>query len=224
MKLLLVNDDGIDAPGILTLEKFLGEKALVFAPSGPMSGTGHSVTVHKPFSFHKRSRTHYSVDGTPADCVRAYSFLIGEPLDWVFSGINYGGNLGIDLYLSGTAAAAREATLLGWKAIAFSQRISGQNRVDWEVTGKMAGRVWEVLRSRPPGKGAFWNVNFPHVSDAEAPELVFCKPSKMPLDISFLRDGNSLKYSGVYADRKREEGSDIDVCFSGNISISEVFL
>src|ERR1700734_3879163 len=113
MHFLLTNDDGIHAPGLAALERVIqalpGVTVTVFAPAAEQSQCGHRVTTREQFRVTRQAERRYSVEGTPADCVRAalYGFAIRP--DFVISGINAGGNMGQDLYISGTVAAAREA-------------------------------------------------------------------------------------------------------------------
>src|SRR4051794_34816796 len=114
MILMLTNDDGIEAPGLSALEaaaEGVGERRIVVAPAGPQSGCGHAVTTHRPIRVDRRGESAFAVEGTPADCVRLAIHHLDPGVDWVLSGINSGGNLGADVYHSGTVAAVREAVL-----------------------------------------------------------------------------------------------------------------
>src|SRR3954447_25415318 len=100
MRLILTNDDGIDAPGLAALARAadgLGDLRVV-APDGPQSGCGHAVTTHRPFGILRRPDGAVAVSGTPADCVRLALHHLVEGVDWVLSGINSGGNLGADVF------------------------------------------------------------------------------------------------------------------------------
>ena len=119
MKLLLTNDDGIDADGLQALlaARAFGEPVVV-APAGPQSGCSHTVDRSSPRRAAWRGR--FAVHGTPADCTRIGLLKLVPDATWVLSGINHGGNLGADVYYSGTVAAVREAVLHGWPGIALS--------------------------------------------------------------------------------------------------------
>src|SRR5262245_53768028 len=122
MKLLLTNDDGIDAPGLralLAAAQPLGEPVVV-APARAHSGCSHRVTTDGPFRVAARPDG-FAVEGTPADCVRVALHDVAPDIAWVLSGINAGGNLGADVYHSGTVAAVREAVLHGLPGVALSQ-------------------------------------------------------------------------------------------------------
>jgi len=124
LKILLTNDDGIDAIGIQTLAKELqkkGHQIIVVAPNKEKSASSHSITIWNPLHVQKHSENQYSVSGTPVDCVCiATEILAKDNFDLVISGINSGQNMGEDVLYSGTVAAAIEALLLGHKAIAIS--------------------------------------------------------------------------------------------------------
>src|SRR4051812_38417238 len=122
MKLLLTNDDGIDADGLQALcdaARPLGEP-VVAAPALPQSGVSHAVTTGTAFRVEPRGPGRFAVAGTPADCVRVGLHRLAPDAAWVLSGVNHGGNLGADVYYSGTVAAVREAVLHGWPGVAFS--------------------------------------------------------------------------------------------------------
>lgn len=123
LKVLLVNDDGIEAEGIKKALKILGNFGEVFvvAPSEEKSGTSHSISLRRNIKVNKISENFYSVEGTPVDCVLiAMEALLSEKPDLIVSGINYGFNLGEDTLYSGTLGAAREGYLYGVPSIAFS--------------------------------------------------------------------------------------------------------
>ena len=123
MTIILTNDDGIDAPGIRALQQAVSEPTTIVAPDRQYSGCGHQVTTHRGMKLEKRSPTEYALSGTPADCTRMAINKIATDTKLVLSGINAGGNLGTDVYISGTVAAVREAAIHGIPAIAFSHWI-----------------------------------------------------------------------------------------------------
>ena len=227
MRLLLTNDDGIDAPGLgalLSAAQHLGEPVVV-APAGPHSGCGHRVTTDGPVRVRQLGPNRFAVDGTPADCVRlALHGLVPAP-GRVLSGVNAGGNLGADVYHSGTVAAVREAALHGLSAVALSQYRRRDLPFDWDSARRRAPRVLCQLLDRPPSPGDFWNVNFPHLpSDAVEPETVVCPLELQPLPLSYRVDGEGHRYNGDYHDRPRRQGSDVDVCFGGRIALTRLQL
>ncbi len=229
MELLLTNDDGIEAPGLLALHQAAaqwgGHSVLVVAPEECHSGGGHRVTTHKDLGVRAHAHGWHAVDGTPADCVRVALHALDQKPEWVLSGINAGGNLGADVYLSGTVAAAREATLCGVKGVAFSQYLHKANQIDWERASRWAAMVLPWLAGERLDPGEFWNVNFPSLpAGAGDPEIVLCDHLGSPLHVAFEPVEGGFRYSGNYHARDRKPGSDVDTCFSGAIAISRVRL
>jgi 5'-nucleotidase len=227
MRILLTNDDGIDAPGLRALEEAVrpfGE-VVVVAPALGHSGCGHRVTTDAAIRVERLGDARMMVHGTPADCVRLAVHGLVPAVDWVLAGINAGGNLGVDVYHSGTVAAVREAALHGLSAVALSQYRRRDLPFDWDSARRRAPRVLCQLLDRPPSPGDFWNVNFPHLpSDAVEPETVVCPLELQPLPLSYRVDGEGHRYNGDYHDRPRRQGSDVDVCFGGRIALTRLQL
>lgn len=225
MAVVITNDDGIDAPGIRALWDAVGAEGVIVAPADHQSGCGHQVTTHRPLSVEQRSPTEFAVGGTPADCTRlALSHLV-PTAEVVLSGINAGGNMGSDIYISGTVAAVREAAMHRIPAIAISQFISRPRPIDWAMATRLTARVLDKLLNLPPEPGTFWNVNLPSLeADAPEPDIVFCALCTQPLPIDFERKGDQFFYVGEYGKRSRDPGADVDVCFSGQISVTQVKL
>jgi 5'-nucleotidase len=228
MKFLISNDDGIEAPGLAALDasaRALGETVVV-APALPQSGMSHVVTWDGGVHLEKRGEGRYAVHGTPADCARLGLLRAASDVQWVLSGINHGGNLGADVYYSGTVAAVREGVLHGWPGIAFSQYLRDDVSPDWERASRWASRVLEMLLPRPVFPGQFYNVNFPALtSGAEEPAIEFAPLDPNPLPLSYRHEENDRHhYDGIYASRPRTAGADVDVCFGGRISVTEIRL
>lgn len=227
--LLLTNDDGVDAPGLAALlaaTEGLGTRRVV-APSGAYSGCGHVVTTHKPIAIRRKGDGCWAVDGSPADCVRLAIDHLTPDLSWVVSGINAGGNLGMDVHHSGTVAAVREAVTHGRPGVAVSHYIARDRSIDWARAGRWAHGVIGGLLERSWAPGTFWNVNLPHPDPGAAdPEVVFCPldPSPLPLAYRVEQDGRSASYRGEYQARARIPGGDVDVCFNGRIAVTLIRL
>lgn len=223
---LLTNDDGIDAPGLRTLNEIMRHQGRTFivAPHVEQSGVSHRVTDSAPVVVQEHGENRCSVAGTPADCVRVGLHCLERTADWLLSGINAGGNLGSDIYMSGTVAAAREAALLGVKAIALSQyRRTRFDPIDWARTATWAKQTLEQLLSQPLARGEFWNVNFPDPADGDAaPEIVFCDVDPGHHVVKYEQTDSGFVYRGDYSSRDREPGCDVDVCFSGHIAVSRL--
>ncbi|MBW4487351.1 MAG: 5'/3'-nucleotidase SurE [Trichocoleus desertorum ATA4-8-CV12] len=225
MTLILTNDDGIDAPGIRALQKAVNGAGVVVAPKLEWSGCGHRVTTTTPIHIEQRSPAEYAIGGTPADCVRVGISHLFPKVQFVLSGINAGGNLGADVYISGTVAAVREAALHGIPGVAISHYRKGRRPVDWDRAARWTAQVLVELHQRPLELGRFWNVNLPHLEPSDPdPEMVFCDSCKQPLPIDYGVEGDSLIYKGEYSKRDRTPGSDVDVCFSGKIAITQLHL
>ena len=127
MHLLITNDDGIQAQGILTLARVAvkaGHTVMIVAPATQQSATGHRLTINESLMVQTRSIDpdfeSFAINGTPVDCVRIGRKLSDRPFDFCLSGINDGLNVGTDLFYSGTAAAAREAAMLYLPSMAIS--------------------------------------------------------------------------------------------------------
>lgn len=224
MRFLLTNDDGISAPGLKALEDALaalGERVVV-APAGPLSGCGHRVTTHAPLAVERHGENRHAVHGTPADCTRLGLKVLAEA-DWVIAGINDGGNLGWDIYPSGTVAAVREAAFLGKPAIAISHYKKSQQEIDWRQATEWAERVVGSLLGEPLEPGAFWNVNFPHLAETSPqPEIVRAALDHSPLSFDFEASEDRFHYRGSYHHRAAHPESDVSVCFSGHIAVTKL--
>jgi 5'-nucleotidase len=226
MEILVTNDDGIDAPGIHVLIECLQAfgNVTVVAPDRHVSGCGHQMTLDRPVRLHRRRHQEYACDGLPADCVRIGLSQIVQA-DLVVAGVNDGGNLGADTFVSGTVAASREACMHGCNTIAFSQyRLRGSER-KWEETRRLTKAVLDRLLVEPDSN-FFWNVNFPERSSEGkllADLMTFCPldVNSLPAVYESLPDG-FFAYRGVYHDRTRSVGSDVDVCFNGGIAITSL--
>jgi 5'-nucleotidase len=225
MNILITNDDGWGFEGIEALESIGGlfGNVWVVAPEQPMSGISHQMTFERPMRFVEKSPQSYSLDGTPADCVRVAMTQLNVHFDWVFSGINKGANLGSDVNVSGTVAAAREASLFGAKGVAFSQHLRAfQQPFDWPRAAGMSKRVIEHLLAKPPETASWVNVNFPDVpSGHESVEIVETQLDRNPLPTDYEKlDDGRLLYRSVYNERTRTPGCDVATCFSGSISVT----
>lgn len=226
LRILLTNDDGWDAPGLAALKLAAAEfgEVSVLAPLHPHSYAGHRVTTDVTLNIAETAPGEFTLSGTPADCVRVALTTVFPEVDVVLSGINRGGNLGADLYTSGTVAAAREAALLGRPAIALSQYIRRDMEVDWRCSGRRAREVLRVLLAEAPAALTYWNVNLPHVKDGLRADFIYCDPDNQPLDVRYHREGAEVRYAGSYPNRPRTPGLDVDRCFAGAVTISKLKL
>jgi 5'-nucleotidase len=171
MRILLTNDDGINAPGLYVLEKIaaqLSDDIWICAPSEEQSGAGHSLTLSRPVRLHEHAPRRFSVSGTPTDAVTIAlkKVLPGKP-DLILSGVNRGANLGDDVTYSGTVSAALEGALAGVRSIALSQVYSREglgNVVSFDAAAEWGAKVIGPLLNEPFASRTLVNVNFPSVS------------------------------------------------------------
>lgn len=187
MRILITNDDGIDAQGIKRLAEALltleGAEVYVVAPVEEKSGVGHGVTYRSALAaeerdFYGMSVKAWAVNGNPADCVKAAYHLLFEDNqkpNIVFSGINVGTNLGRDIYYSGTCSGAREAVILGVPGVA----VSYDNWYDQDNYGQVCEIIAPIVKefSEKALKGelpadVFWNINIPHLPKNEVKGIV----------------------------------------------------
>jgi 5'-nucleotidase len=165
LKILVSNDDGIDAPGISALAEALRPlgKVTVAAPRDPHSGASHGVTSDRPIAVlesERRGMKWFAIDALPATCVRlALEKLVPERPDLVVSGINWGENLGTVTFYSATVAAAREAALLGLPAIAVN--LAGRKGTDYAAAAGILADIVRALGRNGIAKGTFLNINIP---------------------------------------------------------------
>jgi 5'-nucleotidase len=175
MRILLTNDDGINAPGLKVLEQIarqFSDDIWICAPSEEQSGAGHSLTLTRPVRLHKHGERRFAVSGTPTDSVMmALRTVMPDAPDIILSGVNRGANLADDITYSGTVSAAIEGALAGIKAIAFSQVYAREGMGDEVPFGaalEWGPKVLAPLIDAPMADRTLINVNFP----ARAPEDV----------------------------------------------------
>jgi len=167
MRILISNDDGINAPGLKIMEHIahqFTEDVWVVAPETEQSGASHSLTLTEPMRIRDVSHQKFAARGTPTDCVMlAIRHIIPDRKpDLVLSGVNRGGNMGEDVTYSGTVAAAMEGTLLGVPSIALSQFIGGLHRnIKWGTSEALAPDIIERLLTAGWPDDVLININFP---------------------------------------------------------------
>lgn len=174
-RILVVNDDGIDAPGLQVMREIaaqISDDVWVVAPDGNQSGAGHRFTLGRELRLEQRDPRSFAVHGgSPADCVVAgYTHVLGDqPPDIVLSGVNAGQNLGDIVNCSGTAAGAREGALQGALGIAMSQGIDRpeMGALSWDVARAYGAEVVRQIHANATGRDVYYNVNFPHFDPAE---------------------------------------------------------
>ncbi len=183
-RVLLTNDDGIRAEGIAAMYRQLtgfGDVRVV-APETVQSATGHGVTLHNPLltrrvSLADSDETGIAVDGRPADCVKLALSHFTPDVELVISGINQGANVGVDVFYSGTVAAAVEGAFLGKPAIAVSHHLSEEVETSYDWAAALAMRVIRRLwASGEPKAGQVVNINVPSLPEGQEPAGVKVVP------------------------------------------------
>ena len=174
MRILLTNDDGINAPGLEVLERIaarLSDDIWICAPAEEQSGAGHSLTLTRPIRMRQHDARRFSVTGTPTDAVTmALKRLMDTPPDLILSGVNRGANLGDDVTYSGTVSAAFEGALAGIRSVALSQVYSVEgvgDRVPFDAAEHWGDTVLKPLLDTPFAPRTLVNVNFPPIPAAE---------------------------------------------------------
>ena len=173
MRILLSNDDGVGAVGLAALRAAVSDlgEVTVVAPASPQSAAGHAITVHQALTVSRlemdaQGKPAISVDGRPADCVRlAIRSLLPQPPDLVLSGINHGANVGINVFYSGTVAAAAEGAMCGIPAVAFSASDPGQ-KTDFARAAALCRWALGHLLAAGLTRGDLINVNIPRMDKA----------------------------------------------------------
>lgn len=241
-RILLTNDDGYDAPGLYAawqaVEAVWPGCGVVIAPDRCHSAKSHATTTHPESPLVVEPLDHPAmrgcvIGGYPADCARVGLRGLDLPeaeRTILVSGVNPGGNLGIDVYYSGTVAAAREAAALGVSAVALSAYIRRENPIDWETIADWAAVVLRTLKERLESEPTtLWNVNMAALPKGEAmPPISYVPVSTDPLAVSFRReeeDGRSAYvYTGPYQNRPKRAGTDVETVLSGGIAVSPLRL
>ncbi len=226
MRILVSNDDGYRAAGILVLAEALrglGEVSIV-APDRDRSGASNALTLHRPIRCDRVDDSTHRVDGTPTDCVHlAITGLLPEEPDLVVSGINAGPNLGDDVLYSGTVAAAMEGRFLGLPAIAISLASSEQKHLD--TAARVATILVKRLRQRPLPADVILNVNVPDVTwksvlGFRSTRLGYRHPSEPAIRQTDPR-GRTIYWVGtVGAELDAGPGTDFEAVRQGYVSVT----
>ena len=230
IKVLVANDDGIDAIGIKLLAKALSDMAevYVFAPAEEQSGKSHSITFLRPVSVEERefecAKMAFAIDGTPSDCVKVGIEIMkghGITPDYVISGINLGYNSGLAAYYSGTVAAAREGAINGIKSIALS--LGHHQAEDFEYILGMLPALFDM--SNKIDNNVILNVNVPHLAakDVKGYKIVETAPYGYGIDFVFKKeDGGLYQMTGESTYLGSEIKYDFDANEAGYASISPI--
>lgn len=227
MRILISNDDGMDAPGIRALIQVMSDQGevTVVAPEGQRSASSHGISLHRSLRVERidvpGTVEAYKTSGTPVDCVKWALATIHRdtPFDIVLSGINAGANLATDVLYSGTVAVAGEAALQGVKAIALSAL---GPPFDFDKAGQVARDVVQMLQPIPFPSDTFLSVNIPHDTSGEV--------AWTTLGVRTYRDEFSLeldagghrvyRYGGDIVEERGDGTLDVDVVANGMVSIT----
>ena len=239
MRILLTNDDGLDAPGMGVLRRIAAEishDVWVVAPEVDQSGVAHSLTLHDPLRLRETGERVYAVKGTPTDCVilALKHLMVGAPPDLVLSGVNRGSNMADDVTYSGTVAGAMEGTVLGVPSIALSQAYrledDGAGGVKWETAATLgAPLIMRLLASGWP-EDVLLNVNFPDRAPDAVGGIDVTRQGTRDQDTLAIIDridGRGNPYFWFGFDRKRSDppaGTDLWSVYNGRISVTPLHL
>lgn len=231
-RILITNDDGIDAPGIAELEKIadvLADEVWVFAPDGNRSGAGRSLTITRELKVTNHGDNRYSCDGTPTDCmiIALNSVMKDARPDLVLSGINLGMNVSDDITCSGTVGAAWEAIVHNVPAIALSQkfdrkRMELDNPEVFSASRHHAVGVIKTLAERGWSEDVVLNVNFPsfYADEVKGMKAVHVGRHKAADDVLINEEDDTLYKIGMWRLRDHlDPESDIGALFEGYITI-----
>jgi 5'-nucleotidase len=218
MRILVTNDDGIEAEGIKILASSmmsLGDVYIV-APKNPQSAGSHATTLHKPLRVEKYpmnigEKVSLRVSGTPADCVLlAIDELISEKMDIVVSGINNGPNLGYDIIYSGTVAGAREGAINGILSFAFSVDVF--ENPDFSYVEKFAPLFIKVIIDKGITGKVYFNLNFPNLSEKYIKGFKFVRQGRREYveRVKIGADPFGKEYYWIGGKLKPEEQNDTD--------------
>jgi 5'-nucleotidase len=233
-RILVSNDDGIDAPGLKLLERVareLSPDVWTVAPEQEQSGAGHSLTTRRPIRLTEVAPHRYVVDGTPTDCVLLglKRLLRDRPPTLVLSGVNGGGNIAEDVTYSGTCAAAIEATLFGVPAIALSQEYHDRSAIPWSAAEAFAAEAIRriVAAAQPWPRDTFFNVNFPAASPALVRGFAVTHQGKRILgdNLTEGRDPRGRHYYWIgpaHMTGGAEPGTDLAAVKDGFVSITPI--
>jgi 5'-nucleotidase len=232
MRILVSNDDGIDAPGLHALRQIaakLSDDVTVVAPETNQSGKGHSLSLHDPLRLRKLGDKSYAVSGTPTDSVimAVRHVMIEQPPTLILSGVNRGANMAEDMTYSGTIAAAFEGTLVGIRSIALSQAFGFESKTPrWETAIEHGASVIEKLLQLDWPAGHLMNVNFPDRAPAAVEGTRVTRQGRRDpglLTIDARRDTWGEHYYWLAYERRRSNaaaGTDLDAVYNGFISVT----
>jgi 5'-nucleotidase len=230
-RILLTNDDGIDAPGLGVLEAIARELAReiwIVAPEHDQSGVSHAISLHHPIRVTERGLRRYAVTGTPGDCavMAASRLMSGAPPDLLLCGVNRGANLGVETVFSGTVGGAMTGVMLGIRSIALSQAWSDRAQIRWDAAAMLGPAVICRLLAAGWSARTCLSVNFPDLPPAEAGPLTLARQSFgliQGIEVLPRTDPRGLTYYWVgFRHARHEPGleSDLEALAAGNVVVT----
>ncbi len=216
MRILITNDDGIDAPGLQILEdaaRTISDDVWVVAPATEQSGQSQAITLADPLRIAKLSEKRFAVSGTPADCVTmAMHVAMDGPPDLVLSGVNQGFNIADDMPYSGTVGAALHAATMGLRAIALSQayqRLGQDREIDiWTAAREHCASTIAKLAAVPMARGSILNVNFPPVPADQVEGMALVRQGSRAMHEVFTDDRDDGRGHSYHWVRFRRDAGD----------------
>lgn len=239
MRILISNDDGINAHGLKVLEKIartLSDDVWIVAPELDQSGASHSLTLRNPIRIREVSERKYAVSGTPTDCVlvAAYYLMKNNPPELVLSGVNQGGNIAEDVTYSGTIAAAIEATLLGIPAISMSLVSMRDHPPKWTTAEHYGTEILKKLVKQKFASNVLVNVNFPDaiISSVKGTKITTQGHRQIEDNLIECMDPRGKPYYWIGAGNHRycdspaapDPGTDLEAITQGYVSITPLSL
>ncbi len=219
-RILLTNDDGIDAQGLKVLEAIAAELAReiwIVAPEHDQSGVSHAISLHQPLRVSARGPRRYGVVGTPGDCaaLAIAHLMAASPPQLVLSGVNRGANLGLENVFSGTVGGAMTAMMLGVPAIALSQAYTDRAQVPWGTAAALGADTVRRLLAIGWGAATCLNVNFPNLPPGDAGPLTLARQGPgvvHGIDVFTRTDPRGFEYHWINFRRgPREQGPESDI-------------
>ncbi|NNJ74746.1 MAG: 5'/3'-nucleotidase SurE [Anderseniella sp.] len=230
-RILLANDDGINAPGLEVLEAIaaeLSDDVWVVAPESEQSGAGRSISLSHPLRMRELGPRRFAVEGTPADSVlMGVRHIMPEAPDLILSGVNRGQNIADDVTYSGTIAAAMEGTALGIRSMALSQTygISGRN-VPWDTGRSLGAKVVKDLVQTRAEPGVLLNINFPDCDAGDAKGVQYTRQGQRDQNLLMLdqrTDARGRDYFWIGFKRQQSNppaGTDLHAVYNGFVSVT----
>jgi 5'-nucleotidase len=229
-RILITNDDGIDAPGLAVLEGIaaeLAQEVWIVAPEHDQSGVSHAVSLHHPARVSERGIRRYAITGTPGDCTAmGLCHLMPDPPQLLLCGVNRGANLGLETVFSGTVGGAMTGMLLGIPSIALSQAWTDRENVRWETAGALGADVVRRLLAIGWSTATCLNVNFPDLAPADCGPLTLARQGPgliQGLQVESRTDPRGFIYHWISFRRgPRDQGteSDVEALAAGRIVVT----